>query len=512
MSSAPGLILPAPPADGFDQVGAGLALEADVVIVGSGPGGSAAARVLAEAGARVVVLEEGPPTSRFRPNYANAARYHMQEGGAMTARGDALFPIAAGRGVGGGSLINSALCFRAPDEVLDGWADALDDPDWGAASMGPIYDELEALLGIRVGSIEAAGANNLLIARGVAALGLPGGLAPRNTPGCQGCGLCNFGCPVNGKATVNLTLMPRATAAGARVVADTKVLRVLVEGGRAVGVAGRAFHPDTGEAGGEVVVRAKRVLLSAGAIGTPRLLWYCGLASDLGAVGEGLHVHPGNAVLGVTDEPIYLWRGASQGSYFTIPDMPGVLPHGFTAPPEAVLLGLGFVGPRLQEGLKLLPYLAGLITLVSDKGTGRVRAFSDGRADITYDFDPDDVDRIRRSMEVLGRVLLAGGARELLAPVRGLGRYATAEALYQALTDRVIQDFFLYASHPMSSCRMGLDPDHAPLGPDGGAHALPGLYVADASVFPSSLGVNPQYTTMAAATLIARKMVAAGWI
>lgn len=507
-----GLILPAPHADGFREVGAGRRLSADVVIVGSGPGGSAAARVLAEAGARVVVLEEGPPKSRFRPNYANTARYHMQEAGTLTAHGDIFFPIAAGRGVGGGSLINSALSFRAPKHVLEEWTEVLQDADWGGQGLHPIYDELAKLLGIGPARDEVAGENNRLIARGAAALGYPGGLAPRNTPDCKGCGACNFGCPANGKATVNLTLLPRAVDRGALIQADTMVMEVLVEGGRAVGVRGQAFDPDTHEAGGIVEVRAPRVLLSAGAIGTPRLLWHCGLASGLGPVGEGLHVHPGGAVLGLCEEPIYLWRGATQGAWFEVPEEPGTLPHAFTAPPEATLMALGMVGPRLEEGLAMLPHLCGVITLVSDKGVGRVRAKADGRADVTYHYHPDDLVRAKKSMVTVGRVLLAGGAKSLLAPVRGVGQHASAESLEAALATRALEHFSMYTAHPMSTCRAGLDPKTSVVGPDGQFHRLPGLFVADASVFPTSLGVNPQYTTMAASTLIARKMVAAGWI
>ncbi len=507
-----GLILPAPHADGFAQVGAGRVLDADVVIVGSGPGGSAAARALAEAGARVVVIEEGPPKSRFRLNYAHTARYHMQEAGAMTARGDTYFPVAAGRGVGGGSLINSALCFRAPERVLQEWEQVLEDPAWGPASFHPIYDELAAILGIGPARPENAGENNRLIARGALALGYPGGLAPRNTPDCKGCGACNFGCPTNGKATVNLTLLPRAVDRGALIQADTKIEEVIVEKGRAVGVRGRAWDPDTGEAGGTVEVRARRVVLSAGAIGTPRLLWSCGLAAGLGRVGEELHIHPGGAVLGICDEPIYLWRGATQGAWFEVPDEPGSLPHAFTAPPEVVLAALGYIGPRLEEGLRVLPHLCGVISLLSDTGAGQVRAHADGRADVSYKLHPLDLARAKTSMRTVARVLLAGGAKKILAPVRGVGVHESAESFAAALAQTTWQDFSMYTAHPMSTCRIGLDAAQSPVGPDGQFHKLPGLFVADASVFPTSLGVNPQYTTMAAATLIARKMVATGWI
>jgi len=504
------IIQPAVTADDWQAARGGRHMEADVVIVGTGPGGAAAARVLAMAGARVILLEEGPAKSRFRPNQANTARYHMQEGGGLVARGNGILPIAAGRGVGGGTLINSALSFRAPDEILDGWATALQDPGWSAAALAPLYDEIATLIGVRFMWDAIAGKNNALIVQGAQALGLPGGLAPRSTPGCGGCGQCNFGCPIHGKGSMDLTLLPRAYAHGARIQADTKVLEVLVEGGRAVGVRGEARHPETGEVVGEVVVRAPKVVLSAGAIGTPRLLWHQGLARQLGPVGDSLHVHPGNAVLAMHPEEVYLWRGATQGAYFHHPDWPGVLPHGFTAPPEATLAAIGAVGPRLAEGLARLPHLFGCVVMVSDKGKGRVRATSDGRADLHYDFDPHDLERTKGGMVETAKVLFAAGATELTGIVHGIGWHRDAASFEAALTPRTITDFTLYAAHPMSTCKMGLDPATSVVDAQGQAHRLPGLYVCDAGVFPTSLGVNPQLTTMTVGTRLGQRIAIGG--
>lgn len=492
-------------ADGYST--ADRDIEADVVIVGTGPGGAACARALASAGARVVLLEEGPPKSRFAPNQGHTMRYHMQEGGAMVAEGSTYMAIAAGRGVGGGSLINSAIAWRSPDHVLDGWTGLLGDDRYRAAAMRPVYDELWELLGITATRIEISGRNNDLIVRGVASLGLAGGYLDRATPGCAGCGVCYFGCPSQGKASVNLNLLVDAASDGARIQADTKVSEILVEGSRVTGVRGWMFHPDTRERGGRVTVRAARTVIAAGGIGTPRLLHHSGIAERLGpAVGRGLHVHPGNAVLGVCDEPIELWKGASQGAYFHVPDEPGILPHTFSAPPEACLSVAGAVGTEAKRILAELPYWCGLVVMISDTGVGTVGAHDDGRANIRYEFADDDVARIRRGMWWSARVLLAGGAREVFAPVFGVGRCRTADELAAKLENRALTDYTLYASHPMSTCRMGTNPETSVIRPDGRAHALEGLWIADSSVFPTSLGVNPSVTTMAMATLIGRGM------
>ena len=275
---------------------------ADVVIVGTGPGGASAGRVLAEAGAKVVWVEEGPKAPRFRPNQANVMRYHFQESGTIVALGSSYMPVAAGRGVGGGSLVNSALSFRAPDYVLENWAELLQDERFSPDNAALVYDEVSEIIGVGPTNPDIGGEANAILVRGAEALGWEGGWAPRNTPGCVGCSLCNQGCPSGGKASMDRNQIPIAEALGAQVYAETKVDRVLVENGRAVGVSGEVRDMDTLEPVGRLTVRADKVILACGAIGTPRLLHYDGIASALGpAVGKGLHVHPGNAILGICD-------------------------------------------------------------------------------------------------------------------------------------------------------------------------------------------------------------------
>ncbi|MCO4745303.1 MAG: GMC family oxidoreductase [Proteobacteria bacterium] len=484
-------------------------LEADVVVVGSGPGGAAIARTLSEGGLRVLVLEEGPARPRFRPNLAHTQRFHMQENGAVVAQSlQSFVPIAAGRGVGGGSLINSAICWRTPDYVLEKWTKALGVPHFGPTPMSAIFDELEELLQIAETPEAIAGENNKIIVRGAKALGLPGGFLRRNTPHCSGCGLCNLGCPTGGKASVDRNLIPLARAAGAIVQGDVRIEELIFEHDAVVGVVGVVRHPETRVEVGRLTARAPKVVLSAGAIGTPRLIAQAGAAGRLGpAVGQGLHLHPGNAVVGLCDHDVTMWRGATQAAWFEDPDLPGVLPHTLQAEPGVVLMMFGKVGVEAKALMPLLPKMCGAVVMISDKGSGTVSARSDGRSAVTYDFAPNDVERIKAGMVRTADVLLAGGAREVTAPVRGMGLHRDSKSFAANLADKTIRDFGLYAAHPMATCRMGTDPETSVIGPDGQAHRASGLYIADASVFPTALGVNPQLTTMAVATVIGRQIL-----
>ena len=215
-------------------------------------------------------------------------------------------------------------------------------------------------------------------------------------------------------------------------------------------------------------------------------------------------------MLGWCDHDVSMWKGATQGAYFHPPGMHGVLPHTFSSPPEAVLAMLTLTGQATKAALPRLGNLCGCVVMISDTGTGSVRAWGDGRARISDTFAPADVDRIKGGMFHTARVLLAGGARSVFAPVHGTSTYTSAEQLRDALAPLPLENFVLYASHPMSSCRMGKDPAKSVIGAGAEAHGLPGLYVADSSVFPTSLGVNPSLTTMAMATLVGERLGRSG--
>ena len=482
---------------------------ADVVIVGGGPGGASVARELTAGGLEVVMLEDGPGTRRFLPSsYANISRFHMQEAGTLLAEGPVTFPVAAGRGVGGGSLVNSAICFRAPDYVMNEWADMLGDERYRPENVAPIYAEIEERIKVVDLPLAIAGENNLIVKRGVEKLGLGGGLIRRNTPGCVGCGICNLGCPTGGKHSVDMNLIQDARASGLRIQADCRVERVITDGDRAVGVVGTIRNTETREVTGRIEVRARKaVVLSAGALGTPRLLWFDGLAERLGPVGDRLYLHPGSGIVGICDHEVHMWKGATQGAYVYDPEHPHVLPHTFNAPPEVFIAQSGKVGHEAKELLRQINHLCGLGVMVHDKGKGTVRARSDGRAKLRYTWDEEDFEVLKEGLVVSARVLLAGGAREVFVTGYGTGRHTEISTLREELKTITLQQLNLYSAHPMSTCWMGRDRDDSVLDSRGRTHRMDSLYIVDAGMFPTSLGVNPQVTTMMVGTLTGRGML-----
>jgi len=487
----------------------GTSLTVDVVIVGGGPGGASVARELTKGGLDVVMLEGGPGTRRFLPSsYANISRFHMQEAGTLLAEGPVTFPVAAGRGVGGSTLINSAICFRAPDYVLNEWAEMLADDRYRPEAVAPIYAEIEERIQVVDLPLAIAGENNLIVKRGVEKLGLGGGLIRRNAPGCVGCGICNLGCPTGGKHSVDMNLIYDARQAGLRVQADCRVERVLTDGDRAVGVVGTLRDTETREVRGQVEVRARKaVVLSAGALGTPRLLWHDGLADRLGPVGDRLYLHPGSGIVGICDHEVHMWRGATQAAYVHDPEHPHVLPHTFNAPPEVFIAQSGKVGREAKELLRQINHLCGLGVMVHDQGQGTVRARSNGRAKLSYVWDEHDFEVLKEGLILSARVLLAGGAREVFVTGYGTGRHSDVDTLREELKTVSLQQLNLYSAHPMSTCWMGTGKEDSVLDSRGRTHRMDGLYIIDAGMFPTALGVNPQLTTMMVSTLTARGML-----
>jgi choline dehydrogenase-like flavoprotein len=462
-------------------------LHADVCVIGAGAGGAVVAAELAEGGADVVVLEQGPArrTDDFtaRPPEMLAELY--RDGGQTMTVGRPPILLPLGRGTGGTTLVNSGTCFRTPPAVLDRWRDEFG-LDVDESSLAPVFERVETALSVAEVTPELAGANAAVARRGAERLGWSHGYLRRNARGCVGSGVCVFGCPTGAKQHTGITYLPRATAAGARLVTDADVRRIDVRGGRVRGVHARRAD------GTALTVAADTVIVAAGTIHTPLLLERCELGRGSGQLGHNLSLHPATAAFARMDEIVDMARGVPQSFYVDEFADRGVMFESVAGPPAYAAMSLPLTGARHAEAMADYRRLAQLGLMVSDTTRGRVRTVA-GRPVVRYDLLPDDVAKVRLGLARLEELLLAAGAREVHLPLPPGVRPERARA----------RDLKLMAFHPLGTARADARADRGVVDGDLAVHGTAGLYVADGSVVPSALGVNPQLTIMALATRLA---------
>lgn len=486
---------------------------ADVVVVGSGAGGATAARVLSGAGLEVIIIEEGPhvPAAELRGDMYTAFRRVWRDMGMQVARGRAFTPVLQGSCVGGTTAINGAIVHRIPEAIHAAWREN----DGGIGdlltlpALARVYDQLDSELSVDVAPEDVLGNNSKLMRSGLEALGLQGNKIRRNVRRCRGSGRCNQGCPTAQRQSMNVSFIPRALAAGARLYATCRVQRVLAEGGRAAVVTGRFRDPETRRWGPELRVRARHaVVVAASAIQTPLLLAASGVGRASGLVGQRLQAHPGTAVVGVFDQPVEMWFGATQ-AYETMAFWGDRMKFETVGMPlELAAARLPESGPELMRRMASFGHLAVWGVEVRARALGRVRRSAFGGTAISYDITDEDVRALKRGIKRLTEMMFAAGAREVLPGVHGLPDRITSvdgiEPIFELPDDPRLLHFI--ASHLFGTARLGRDRRAAVVGPELETFEMPGLYVMDSSVFPTNFGVNPQHTICAVSWLAAERL------
>jgi choline dehydrogenase-like flavoprotein len=480
--------------------------ECDVVIVGSGAGGAVAAATLAEAGLDVIVLEAGGHYDRasYPADRLEAIAELYRDAGLTIASGRPPIPIPVARAIGGTTVINSGTCFRAPDAVLETWRSE-HGVSW-ARDLDEDFAEAEDFLRVTQLDPDRMGRNGQLAMEGAAALGASGAPIHRNAGNCVQCSSCPYGCAIDAKRGMHVSYLPRAVAAGARVRAGVEAQRVLVEGGRAVGLA------CTARAGGRsrpYAVRARRAVIAAGgAFGTPELL----LRSDLGGaqVGRNFHIHPACWVGARYEEEVRGWEGVMQSFYVDQWEPRGVLLEATFTPLAFGGAWLTGTGAEHQRSLLDFGHIGSIGVHLSDRSQGRVGLGNDGAIRASYRLTREDADRIAFGIARAGEVHFAAGATEVYPNIRRFGVLRRADlAAFEAARLKP-SELRLEAFHPMGTARIGSDPRQGVCAPDGSVRGVQNLYVADASLFPTSVGVNPMMTIIAFAKQVSRGIAEGG--
>jgi choline dehydrogenase-like flavoprotein len=504
------------------DIGRDLVETADVVVIGSGCGGATAAKLLAEAGKRVIIVEQGGYFTAARGDFDQRsdnmlARIDGARGLDTTRSGE--IALMYGNCVGGASVHYWADSWRLPkdrNEIylqhgLEGHAPEV---------LAPIFDQIERELNVHLTEPEHFNRMNTLFNLGAQRLGWATETVPQARKGCVGSGHCYQGCAYDAKQSQLVTYIPAAIAAGAKLYADCRVETILRDDrGRASGVACAIIDRATGQANGRrIEVKARTVVLAAGGFASAGVWLRSKLPNGSGQVGRNLFLNPCPYLYGLYDEPVVMWQNVPtatgvtgfrlaryeqdryvEGGYLLHPNQ---LQAEFVA---ATLPGFGVEHRRLMDQL---PNFGSAVSWIDDELPGRISLDNHGR--MVYDYTVRGVDMLktRDALKKQALILFASGAREVIAPDLAGTRLNTPKDIGRFDSIDLSNGAMLFGGpHPAGALRMGKDPATSVVAPDHQAHEVPGLYVADPSVFPRPPSVDPSMTIMAFSVIAARSIV-----
>lgn len=490
-------------------------VDCDVCVVGSGAGGGTVAGELSTRGYKIVLIESG--SGDQAPNFSQGEldgtrRLYLDRG--LTATRDLGVAILAGSCLGGGTTVNWQTCLRTPDYIRDEW----DERSGCGLFTSDRFTRALDLAAIRLGASSdesQVNANNAAIRRGCESLGYDWSVTERNARGCdtEQCGYCIYGCRAGGKQSTVVTYLQTVPRKGrSTIVTDCRADRLIIERNRVEGVIAKTL-----DAAGSLVttqIRAKVVVVCAGGIGTPALLERSGVS--LPQLGRNFFVHPTTAVAGVYADPIEAWRGPPQSimsaEFARVAGNFGFRLEAAPVHPGLLSIAAPWTSPRAHRRLmQRAAHVSAMIALTRDSSGGQVRARPDGSVRIDYKLGKADRALVMQGISAAARVHLAAGANEVhTLHTRGLTLAKSAsptevDAFYRRIENEPVDRNWssLFSAHQMGTCRMGTDGSTAVCDERGRVFGVSGLYVADASAFPASSGVNPMLTVVAIATCVA---------
>jgi len=491
----------------------GERVSADVAIVGSGAAGSILAQRLLEAGREVTIIEGGRHVDPHDFSEDERVQFSaLFSDGGMQMSKDARFQVLQAKCVGGGTVINNAVCFDLTDPSLDRW----NDPDGLDAGINKdrLDDSFERIRGffpVRKQDDAPLNRGGTKLVEGVEKLGLPTdehfGVVEANIDGCLGSGYCNIGCPFGVKLDALAFTLPRAQ------IRFEDALRVYSE------CWAEKVKPSRNGSGAQVRCRlsdgrrlqvdAKTVVVSAGALASSLLLQRSRLGGK--RVGTGLSFNVGAPMTGDFTERLDSFDGLQISHAYKPPNEDQLIYEAWFNPVGTqALLMPGWFSDH-YENMRRYAYMACVGVVVGSESNGSVKPGFRGRG-MKLEYEPTDGDLklMIRGNKTAGRILLAAGARRVMPLTFRSLSYTAAEQLDEL--DEVVKDntdIQLHTSHPMGGNAISRDPDKGVVDERFAVRGAPGVYVCDASVFPAAATVNPQLTVMALADYAAPAIAAA---
>ena len=503
-----------------------VTLEADVAIIGSGAGGGTTAEILANAGLKVLLIEEGPlkTSSHFKDMSESRAYAELYQEGSGRTSSDGAITVLQGRAVGGTTTVNWTSSFRTPEGTLKHWAEAFGVKGWGVEESKPWFDERSERLGIAPWAMPP-NANNAVLQKGCEKLGWEWHAIPRNVRGCWNSGYCGYGCPVNAKQSMLVATIPAALAKGATLVHRLSVRKLQFSGSRITGLECAALDAGGIHATGVMVsVRAKHVVLAGGAINNPALLLRSGVPDPHHRIGQRTCIHPVVFSYALMPEQVDGWYGAPQsiasdhfqwqGDFSQAPGFKLEVPPIY---PALIAALFGRSGQELADNIAQMPRLNAALALLrdgfhEDSPGGQVRIDEAGNPVLDYELTDYLFRGFRNALLRMTEAQFAGGAVQAMPAhlgARWTDSWAAAKQQIETLDYKPFR-LAVGTAHLMGGCAMGEDAKQSVVRSDGSHHQLENLSIIDGSVFPTSIGANPQLSIYALAarnaTLLAQRL------
>lgn len=481
--------------------------EADVAIIGTGAGGGVTAEILALAGLSVLLIEEGPLKSSkdFKMREAQAYPTLYQESAARKTK-DKSINILQGRAVGGSTTVNWTSSFRTPNDTLNYWQKAFGLKDYSAEALAPWFSMMEQRLHVGVW-LTPPNENNDLLKRGAARLGIPAAAILRNVNGCWNLGYCGMGCPTNAKQSMLVTTIPSALSHGATLLTRTRADKLTFKGDTVAGLACVALE-ESGLAptGKTITVRAKHYVVAGGAINSPALLMRSGAADPHGLLGKRTFLHPTVISAALFEQKVEGFSGAPQSIYsdhfLDTQPIDGPIGYKLEAPPlHPVLFASTMHGFGAQHAavMKQFANTHALLALLRDgfnehSTGGTVQLRDDGSPVLDYSISDFVWDGVKRALLTMAEIQFAAGAKTVYPVHEAAEGYTSWTAArnaietlpYKPLLTRVV------SAHVMGGCTMSDDTKLGIVSSSGRYHGVSNLSVHDGSLFPTSIGANPQ--------------------
>ena len=484
-------------------------IECDVAIVGSGAGAGVTAELLTKAGLKVVLVEEGPLRSSSDFKQIESVAYpdlYQESAGRKTK--DKGITILQGRCVGGSTTVNWTSSFRTPATTLKFWQDRFGLDSYTKEQLSSYFEQAERRLGIAQWTLPP-NENNEALRRGATRIKVSSAVIPRNVKGCANLGSCGMGCPTNAKQSMLVTTIPFALEGGAQLLVESRAQRFEFADKRITGLLVQPVTPNgtlTGSPASATRIVARHYVLAAGAINSPALLLRSQAPDPHGLLGKRTFLHPVVLSAGVMPHKVEGWNGAPQSVYsdhfLETQAIDGPLGYKLESPPiHPVIFSstLPGYGQTQADLLRQLPNTQVLLALLRDgfhvqSPGGSVALRKDGSPVLDYALNSFVMEGARRALLSMAEIQFAAGARQVM-PVHELAApYASwAEAKegigtlrMEPLLTRVV------SAHVMGGCALGASESQGVVRPDGQHWQLDNLSVHDGSIFPTSIGANPQ--------------------